>query len=65
MGALSLGTALIIFFSTSFAREFEAEREKRPTYKKHLLKGLVILIAILAVATILNEIANLPSPTAR
>jgi hypothetical protein len=59
MGVLSLGTALILVLSRSFAREFEAEREKRPTYKKHLLRALAILIVVWAVTATLIDIANL------
>src|SRR5262245_9108438 len=49
MGVLSLGTALVLIGSKSFVREFEAECEKRPAYKKHLLRALAILIAVWAV----------------
>jgi hypothetical protein len=50
MAVLSLAAALIQVFSTRFAREFAAERKKRPSYKKYLLHAFTFVI-ILAVAT--------------
>jgi hypothetical protein len=44
MGVLSLCNALILIFSKTFTREFEAEREKRPTYKRYLAGALAILV---------------------
>src|ERR1700761_6702256 len=59
MGVLSLGAALILVLSRSFVRELEAEREKRPAYKKHLSRALAILIVVWVVAAASIDIANL------
>ncbi len=61
MGVLSLATAFILILSKSFAKEFQAEREKRPIYKKYLLTAFTILIVLGAVAATLNDIVNLAS----
>ena len=61
MGVLSLGVAAILIFSKSFATEFEAEREKRPGYKKNLLKVFAVLIGLCVVAATYNDIVNLAS----
>jgi hypothetical protein len=59
MGVLSLVAALILVFSKSFGKEFAAELEKRPVYKKHLLSAFAVLIVLAAVAETLNDIVNL------
>jgi hypothetical protein len=61
MGVLSLAAALILVFSKPFAKEFAAELEKRPIYKKHLLTVFTALIVLAAVAATLNDIVNLAS----
>ena len=61
MGVLSLGAAAILIFSKSFASEFETEREKRPGYKKYLLKVFAVLIGLCVVAATYNDIVNLAS----
>ena len=59
MGVLSLGTALILVLSRSFVREFETEREKRPTYKKHLLRAIAILVVVWVVTATSIDVAHL------
>ena len=61
MGVLSVAAALILVFSKLFAKEFAAEFEKRPIYKKHLLNVFTILIVLAAVAAALNDVVNLAS----
>ena len=61
MGVLSLVAALILIFSKSFGREFAAELETRPVYKKQLLNAFAVLIVLAAAAAILNDIVNLAS----
>jgi hypothetical protein len=45
----------------AFAEDFNAERERRPIYKKYLSTAFTILILLLAVVATLNDIANLAS----
>jgi hypothetical protein len=61
MAVLSLAAASILIFSKSFAREFAAEREKRPPYKKYLLNGFTLLIVFAAAAATLVDIVSLAS----
>jgi hypothetical protein len=61
MAVLSLAAASILIFSRSFAREFAAEREKRPPYKKYLVHAFTLLIVLAAAAAILIDIVSLTS----
>jgi hypothetical protein len=58
MAVLSLAAALILIFSKPFAREFAAEREKRPPYKKYLLHAFTFVIVLAAAAATLIDIVN-------
>jgi hypothetical protein len=58
MGMLSLAAALIQVFSKRFAREFAAEREKRPQYKKYLLHAFTFVIILAAAAGALVDIVT-------
>lgn len=58
MAVLSLAAALILVFSKPFAREFAAEREKRPPYKKYLLHAFTFVIVLAAAAAILIDIVS-------
>ena len=53
---LSLAAALILVFSKPFAREFAAEREKRPPYKKYLLHVFTFVVVLAVAAAILIDI---------
>jgi hypothetical protein len=53
---LSLSAALILVFSKPFAREFAAEREKRPPYKKYLLHVFTFVVVLAVAAAILIDI---------
>ncbi|MEH2523302.1 MULTISPECIES: hypothetical protein [unclassified Bradyrhizobium] len=48
IGVLSLAAALLLVFSEPFAREFAAEREKRPAYKKYLLHAFTLVVVVAA-----------------
>jgi hypothetical protein len=48
MAILSLAGAAILVFSKPFAREFAAERERRPAYKKYLLYAFTLVIGVAA-----------------
>ena len=48
MAVLGLAGAVILIFSKPFAREFAAERERRPAYKKYLLHAFTLVIVIAA-----------------
>lgn len=48
MAILSLAGAAILVFSKPFAREFAAERERRPAYKKYLLHAFTLVIVVAA-----------------
>jgi hypothetical protein len=61
MGILSLAVASILVFSKPFAREFAVELEKRPPYKKRLLKAYAVLIVLAVGAAILIDFVNLAS----
>jgi hypothetical protein len=61
MGILSLGAAFILLFSKSFAREFEANREKRPRYKKYLASALAIVVVTWFVVATSIDLMNLVS----
>jgi hypothetical protein len=61
MAVLSLAAALILVFSKPFAREFAAEREKRPPYKKYLLHAFTFVIAVAFGAAALIDIIQLVS----
>ncbi|WP_141686410.1 hypothetical protein [Bradyrhizobium sp. LMTR 3] len=61
MGVLSLAAALILVFSKPFAREFAAERESRPAYKKYLLHAFTLVIAVAAGAAALVDVVALSS----
>jgi hypothetical protein len=52
---LSLAAALILVFSKPFAREFAAEREKRPPYKKYLLHVFTFVVVLAVAAAILID----------
>ncbi|MEP6836914.1 MAG: hypothetical protein ABJA75_02600 [Bradyrhizobium sp.] len=56
---LGLVAASILVLSKPFAREFAAEREKRPAYKKILLNAYTALIALAAAAATLADIVHL------
>jgi len=58
MAVLSLPAASILIFSKSFAREFAAEREKRPPYKKYLLHAFTLLIVLAVAAATLVDIVS-------
>jgi hypothetical protein len=58
MGMLSLAAALIQVFSKRFAREFAAEREKRPPYKRYLLHAFTFVIILAAAAGALVDIVT-------
>ena len=53
---LSLAAALILVFSKPFAREFTAEREKWPPYKKYLLHVFTCVVVLAVAAAILIDI---------
>ncbi|MDE5453332.1 hypothetical protein GWE18_10720 [Bradyrhizobium sp. CSA112] len=59
MAVLSLAAASILIFSKPFAREFAAEREKRPPYKKYLLHAFTFVIVFAAAAATLIDIVSL------
>ncbi|NOJ46981.1 hypothetical protein [Bradyrhizobium archetypum] len=59
IGVLSQAAALILVFSGPFAREFAAEREKRPAYKKYLLNAFTVVIVMAAGAATLIDIVAL------
>ena len=56
---LSLAAALILIFSKPFAREFAAEREKRPPYKKYLLHAFTFVVVLATAFAALNDIVTL------
>jgi hypothetical protein len=58
---LGLVAASILVGSRPFAREFAAERENRPAYKKLLLHAYTALIVIAAVAATVNDIVHIAS----
>ncbi len=58
MAVLSLAAALILVFSKPFAREFAAEREKRPPYKKYLLHAFTFVIVLAVAAATLIDIVS-------
>lgn len=58
MGMLSLAAAFTQVFSKRFAREFAAEREKRPLYKKYLLHAFTFVIISVAAAGALVDIVT-------
>jgi hypothetical protein len=55
---LSLAAALILVFSKPFAREFAAEREKRPPYKKYLLHVFTFVVVLAVAAAMLIDIVS-------
>ncbi|ANV99544.1 hypothetical protein [Bradyrhizobium icense] len=59
IGVLSLAAALILVFSKPFAREFAAEREKRPEYKKYLLHAFTFAVVVAAGAGALVDVVAL------
>ena len=61
IAVLSPVAAAILVFSKSFAREFAAEREKRPPYKKHLLNAFTFVIVLATTAGILIDIVHFAS----
>lgn len=56
IAVLSLAGAVILVFSKQFAREFAAERERRPAYKKYLLHAFTLVIIIAAAGTVLIDV---------
>jgi len=56
MAVLSLAAASILIFSKSFAREFAAEREQRPSYKKYILHAYTFVIVLAVAAATLVDI---------
>ena len=56
MAVLSLPAASILIFSKSFAREFAAEREQRPSYKKYILHAYTFVIVLAVAAATLVDI---------
>jgi hypothetical protein len=58
MAVLSLAAAFILVFSKPFAREFAAEREKRPPYKKYLLHAFTFVVVLAVAAAILIDIVS-------
>ncbi|WP_213288765.1 hypothetical protein [Bradyrhizobium sp. sGM-13] len=61
IGVLCLAAAFILVFSKPFAREFAAEREKRPTYKKYLLHAFTLVVVVAAGAAALVDVVALSS----
>jgi hypothetical protein len=55
---LSLAAALILVFSKPFAREFAAEREKQPSYKKYFLHAFTFVVVLAVAAAILIDIVS-------
>jgi hypothetical protein len=58
---LGLVAASTLVLSNSFAREFAAEREKRPAYKKLFLNVYIALIALATAVATWNDIARPPT----
>lgn len=58
MAVPSLAAALILVFSKPFAREFAAEREKRPPYKEYLLHAFTFVIVVAVAAAALIDIVS-------
>jgi uncharacterized membrane-anchored protein len=58
---MGLVAASILVLSKPFAREFRAERENRPVYKKLLLHAYTALIVIAAVVATVNDIVSIAS----
>lgn len=59
MAILSLSGAVILVFSKQFAREFAAERESRPAYKKYFLHAFTLVIIIVAAGSVLIDVLAL------
>lgn len=53
---LGLTCAAILVFSKPFAKEFAAERERRPLYKKYLLYALTLVIGVAAAGAVLIDV---------
>jgi len=47
---------VILVFSKPFAREFAAEREKRPVYKKYLLHTFTLVVVVAAAGAALIDV---------
>jgi hypothetical protein len=58
MAVLSFAAALIQVFSKRFAREFAAEREKQPSYKKCLLHAFTFMVVLAVTAGVLVDIVS-------
>ena len=56
IAVLGLAAAVILVFSKPFAREFAAERERRPAYKKHLLNVFTAVVVAAAGAAVLVDV---------
>lgn len=56
IAVLGLAAAVILVFSKPFAREFAAERERRPAYKKLLLNAFTIVVVAAAGAAVLIDV---------
>lgn len=56
IAVLSLAAAVILVFSKPFAREFAAERERRPAYKKRLLNAFTFVVVAAAGAAVLVDV---------
>jgi hypothetical protein len=59
IAVLGLAAAVILVFSKPFAREFAAERERRPAYKKYLLHAFTLVIVLVAAAGLLIDVLAL------
>jgi len=59
IAVLGLAAAVILVFSKPFAREFAAERERRPAYKKYLLHAFTLVIVVAAAAGLLIDVLTL------
>lgn len=53
---LGLAVAVILVFSKPFAREFAAERERRPVYKKYLLHTFTLVVVVAAAGAALIDV---------
>ena len=56
MVIVGLACAAILVFSKPFAREFAAERERRPAYKKYLLHAFTLVIVLVVAAGVLIDV---------
>jgi hypothetical protein len=59
MGVLSLVVGYSLVFSKTFSNEFSFERANQPRYKTRLRNGGVVLLAIAAAVTAMNDVLHL------